>query len=202
MGFPTEPSRCDSGRSRPGGILDRLRGEEGAELVEFTVVFLVLIVLSVAVGDFGRAWALRDKLSNAVRDGARVAISVPNDVANPQCGSAPCSVQVAASAAVQYLTNAAVNVCGMAPASTPPSQGSGFSWTYTSSGSGCTNQWTLKVERALPVVSSGTTVLCTRVTISYPYTWSFARVVKLIAPTSNFATTLTLTTADTTPNLN
>ncbi len=187
--------------------LARLRASDGAELLEFAVILPFLAVMAVAVSDFGSAWALKDKLSNAARDGARVAVSAPNDTGNPQCqnGNTPCSVQVAASDVVQYLSKTGVNTCGMNPSSTVPVQGSGaslYSWTYTAGGSGCAAAWTLKIERAFVIVSSGSNVFCTRVTLTYPFTWNFAHVVKLIAPASTYANSITVQTAALMPNLN
>jgi Flp pilus assembly protein TadG len=193
-------TRCHEG-------LARLWASDGAELLEFAIILPFLAVMAVAVSDFGSAWALKDKLSNAARDGARVAVSAPNDMDNPQCqnGKTPCSVQVAASDVVQYLSHAGVDTCGMNPSSTVPEQGSGaslYTWTYTASGSGCAGAWTLEIERAFVIVSSGSSIFCTRVTLTYPFTWNLAHVVKLIAPGSKYANSITLESAAVMPNLN
>lgn len=211
MGADQQPGRISTlWRSVARG----LRLERGAELVEFAVVLPLLAMVVVGMSDFGAAWVLRDKLSNAARDGARVSVSAPNDttcvvLSTPcQCqgGSTPCSVQVAASAVVQYLTNAQVKACGMNPSSTAPTVGTGvntFTWTYKATASPCsaTFPFTLTINRAVTLVSSGTTVFCTQVTISYPFTWNFGHVVKLVDPTSQFATTFNIKTTELMPNL-
>ena len=194
-------------------VARRLRQERGAELVEFAVVLPLLAMVVVGLSDFGAAWALRDKLSNAARDGARVSVSAPNDTTNPQCrgGSTPCSVQVAASAVVQYLTNAQVNTCSMTPWNTTPKAGANaldpnsnvFTWTYTASGNSCAGTFTLIVNRGMTIVSSGTTVFCTKVTISYPFSWNISHVVKLVDPNAQFlGPNFNLQTTEFMPNLN
>jgi hypothetical protein len=56
------------------------------------------------------------------------------------------------------------------------------------------------VERAVTttvaVGTTTTTVLMTRVTVNYPLKWMFESVIKLLAPSSNYASTLTLTTQE------
>ena len=171
--------------------------EEGTELLELALVLPLLLVMLVGVVDFGQAWSLKDKLANAARDAARVAVADFNDTANPQCaGETPCSVQAAASAAVSSLNNANVNTCGLDPSSDAPVPGT-FTWTYTAA---CANPLTIKVERAVPVGVNPIS-LCTRVTLTYPYKWTFANVAGLLG-TRIFTSTITLTTAETMANLN
>jgi Flp pilus assembly protein TadG len=180
-----------------------LRGAEAAQLVEFAVVMPLLVVLVVGAIDFGTGWVLKDRMANAARDGARVAVSVPNDTTNPKCSGTPCSVQSAASAAVNYLANAGLSACGLDPSSASPSNGPGtFGWTYTSPSNcpGTTIKMSIVVERAVTttvtVGATTTTVLMTRVTVNYPFKWMFGSVVKLLAPSSGYASTLTLTTQE------
>lgn len=172
--------------------------EKGAELLELALVLPLLLVMMVGVIDFGQAWVLKDKLAGAARDAARVAIADFNDTMNPQCPAAtPCSVQAAASAAVTALNNANVNTCGLDPSTTAPQAGT-FTWTYTST---CTNPLTITIERAVPQVVDGATSLCTRVTIKYPYNWTFASVASLLG--NRFASSaITLTGAEMMANLN
>ena len=183
--------------------LSVLSGAEAAQLVEFALAMPLLVVLVVGAIDFGTGWVLKDRMANAARDGARVAVSVPNDTFNPQCGGTPCTVQSAASAAVNYLSNAGLSACGLDPSSTAPTNGPGaFAWTYTSPSNcpGTTIKMSIVVERAVTttvtVGSTTTTVLMTRVTVNYPLKWMFGSVIKLLAPSSNYASTLTLTTQE------
>jgi Flp pilus assembly protein TadG len=184
---------------RRGGFFRRaVSGESGTELLELALVLPLLMVMLIGIVDFGEAWALKDKLSGAARDGARAAIADFNDTTNPQCPAAtPCSVQAAASAALAALNNAGVNTCGLDPSTTAPVAGT-FTWTYTAA---CANPLTIEIERAVPEVVDGTTSLCTRVTLTYPYSWTFSNVAGLLG--NRFATsTITLSGAEMMANLN
>lgn len=172
---------------------------EGAELLEFALALPFLAVLLMGIVDFGGAWALKDKLAGAARDGARVAAGEFNDTTNPQCAGTPCSVQASATAVTAYLFKAGVDTCGLDPSSTAPAAGT-FTWTYTSST--CANPWTITVERAVPVTINGTNVLCTRITLSYPFVWNFGRVFGLLGGSNSFGDTVTLNTAEIMTNLN
>lgn len=173
-------------------------GENGTELLELALVLPLLLVMLIGILDFGEAWALKDKLTGAARDGARAAIADFNDTTNPQCpAETPCSVQAAASAALAALSNAGVNTCGLDPSTTAPVGGT-FTWIYTSA---CTNPLTIKIERAVPEVVDGTTSLCTRVTVTYPYSWTFANMAGLIGNHS-FSSTITISGAEMMANLN
>ncbi|MGH9773573.1 MAG: TadE/TadG family type IV pilus assembly protein [Candidatus Acidiferrales bacterium] len=176
-----------------------LSDSSGAQLIEFALVLPMLLVLLVGISDFGFGFALKDKLTEAAREALRTAISQPNDLSSTQCHGGPCSVQSAASVAVNYLSNAGVNVCGMNPSGAGPSA-SGFVWTYTAS-SGCPSAMTLKIERAVTFTSSTNNVTGTRVTISYPYSWNIGHVIKLLLPSSGYAGTITLTSAELMSNL-
>lgn len=51
-----------------------LRSENGAELVEFALVFPILLVVMLGIIDFGFLFQRYEVLTNAAREGARVAI--------------------------------------------------------------------------------------------------------------------------------
>lgn len=171
--------------------------ERGAELLELALVLPLLLVMLVGIIDFGQAWVLKDKLAGAARDAARVAVGDFNDTLNPQCPAAtPCSVQAAASAAITALNNANVNTCGLDPSTTAPAAGT-FTWTYTSA---CATPLTIKIERAVPEMVDGTTSLCTRVTITDPYNWTFGSVASLLG--NRVTSSITLSGAEIMANLN
>jgi Flp pilus assembly protein TadG len=187
-------------RLRAARVSPRRAGaaEKGAELLELALVLPLLLVMLVGVIDFGQAWVLKDKLAGAARDAARVAVGDFNDTLNPQCAAAtPCSVQAAASAAITALNNANVNTCGLDPSTTAPAAGT-FTWTYTSE---CSNPLTIKIERAVPEMVDGTTSLCTRVTITDPYNWTFGSVASLLGNRVT-SSTITLSGAEMMANLN
>lgn len=162
----------------------------GSQLLEFAFVLPILAVLAVAVGDFGAGFVLRDKLTNAAREGARIAINQPKtDLTQPN----PQTVQGVRDAVVSYLNNSG------APAtlsSTNPCATGMFSWTYC-----LTNGGQIQIERQHVVNVGGTLVLCTRVGISYPYSWTLGRAIRLIAPSSSFGNMLTLSTRSTMKNI-
>jgi Flp pilus assembly protein TadG len=175
------------------------RRDEGAELLEFALILPFLLVMLMGIIDFGGAWAMKDKLAGAAREGARVAVAEFNDSSNPQCSGTPCSVQAAASAVTAYLSNSGVDTCGFDPASTAPAGGT-FTWTYTASS--CANPWSITVERAVPVTVNSTNALCTRITLSYPYAWTFGNLVGMLGGSNPFGNTITLNTAEIMTNLN
>jgi len=172
--------------------------EKGAELLEIALALPFLLVMLVGIIDFGGAWILKDQLTGAARDGARTAVADFNDTTNPQCGGTPCSVQAAASAVVASLSNANVDTCGLIPSSAAPAATPAFTWTYTSSACASSNlPWTIEVERAVPEIVNGTTALSTRVTVTYPYAWTYGNVAA-----NPFGNTITLNSLEIMPNLN
>jgi Flp pilus assembly protein TadG len=51
-----------------------VRGERGTALIEFALVLPLLLVLTVAAVDFGRAFFVKNVLEQAAREGARVRV--------------------------------------------------------------------------------------------------------------------------------
>lgn len=66
----------------------RLKSERGAELIEFALIFPLLLVVIVGIFDFGFLFQRYEVLTNAAREGARIAV-LPNytqtDVQNRVC---------------------------------------------------------------------------------------------------------------------
>ncbi len=159
----------------------------GAQLAEFAVALPILVVVAIGVIDFGAAYNLKHKLTNAAREAARITVSNPlSDSACPTTDP-PCSIQAAAEATKAYLVNAGL---GGASCINPTAQTSGglasYTWTYSCNG------LTLVINRALvvPGGASGTSILSTQVTLSYPYTWSFQKVIGLIGGSATLPSTL------------
>ena len=174
----------------------RLLGDsEASQLLEFALVLPLLVVMVAGAADFGAAWALKDKLTNAARDGARIAASQLNDLnsgSNP-----PASVTVVRDAVANYLTNANVTTCAI---DTNASSAGTLAWQYTSSSTGCGN-FLLKIERGYTFTDGGMTLTATRVTLSYPFNWDFGHIIKLLAPSSTYADSLVLSTTAVMQNL-
>ena len=57
--------------------VDRLNSERGAELIEFALVFPLLLLVMLGIVDFGLMFQRYEVLTNATREGARLAV-LPN----------------------------------------------------------------------------------------------------------------------------
>ena len=192
---------------RVGGHGDRpwwaqLGGAEASSLVEFAVALPLLVVLVVGIFDFGGAFNQKQELNNAAREGARFGASQP---ANDLCTgcTAPPSVDAIRYLVDSYLTAAKVNDCGLGAVAVPTT---GPPWEYDASGNGCAGTLKLKIDRgvAVPETVGGVTVnlLCTLVSISYPYQWHFNKVIQLIVPGATYASVTQIQTDATAANMN
>jgi hypothetical protein len=79
-----------------------------------------------------------------------------------------------------------ISDCGLAVA---PGTKVGLAWTYTAN-TGCPGSLTLTIDRGNTYPTAGApplTVEASQITISYPFQWRFNRIIKLVAPTSNYA---------------
>lgn len=74
-------------------LLARGRSERGAEMIEMALTLPILLLISVGIFEFGRAYQTWQILTNAAREGARLAI-LPNE--------APSDVQARVQ---QYMQN-------------------------------------------------------------------------------------------------
>jgi len=150
----------------------------GAQLLELALVLPILLLLVVGVWDFGSLLLLKDRLTNAAREGARIAVS--NPLANPfgsSCGTVPCSIQAAHDAVVQYLNNAGLDASCLAAAA--PAQ-SGFVWAWQCNGNGIA----LTIDRAATVLTPGDS---TRVSLSWPLRWMLQQ----LMPANTFPASVT-----------
>ena len=57
-----------------------VRGEQGQALVEVALVLPVLLILMLGILEFGRAWYTKQVVTDAAREGARLAVVVDNDI--------------------------------------------------------------------------------------------------------------------------
>ncbi len=180
-------------------------GSEGAALVEFAIIMPFLVVMAVGIFDFGSVYVLKDHLTQAAREGARIAVSEPRDLTTASCNlggtvyNSPCSVAAAMAAVATDLTDQNVSGCVINPAGAPAGN---FTWNFTSASTGCGGNPILAIERDVQVTSGNATLLCTRVTLNYPQSWGFASVIKLLAPSANFPSSFWITASTVMPNLN
>jgi len=170
------------------GLTFRLRREDAAsQIVEFAVALPLLAVFVVGIFDFSGAFTLKQKLTNAAREGARAAAAGPaNDLTNPTTSTGiPASVTDAFWVVDNYLKSEQINDCGLNSA---VGTGSRLTWTYSATGNGCPvngNGVKLTIDRGCVTQSVGVTtvnVVGTCVNIKYSYQWRFQSVITLLVP--------------------
>jgi Flp pilus assembly protein TadG len=169
--------------------LKHLRGTRGAQLLEFALVLPFLAVLLVGAIDFGGAYNVKHILTNAAREGARITVS--NTLTDSSCPDpTPCSIEAAADAVKQYLTNAGLSAASCINPKAPTSSGV-LTWTYSCKG----NNTSLTINRGYVISPQGSTTVIpsTQVTLTYPFTWTFGRIIGLLVngATANTPSTLT-----------
>lgn len=157
---------------------------EGAQLLELALVLPLLLVFVVGIIQFGGAFNLKQKEANAAREGARVMVS--NDLSSTTCTSGYCSVQAAASAMANYMTNASFDSSCIDP--TAPSTTGPPTWTYSCNGI------TLSINNQyLYTPTGGSPETGTQVTVTYPFNWFFNDIIKLLVPNARLSIPNSLT---------
>ncbi|MGA2376179.1 MAG: TadE family protein [Candidatus Sulfotelmatobacter sp.] len=177
-------------------VFQRLWADDRAsQIVEFALSLPLLVLFVVGIFDFSGAISLKQKLTNAAREAARVAAADPaNDLA---AAAVPASVTDAFYVTDNYLLSEKINDCGLSPTPPAPTQ-SALTWTYSSSGSGCPGSGiTLKVNRGckstIPSGPNTVNLIETCVTITYPYKWQYSSVTGLLGITFIGPTGITTT---------
>ena len=173
---------------------------EGSQIAEFAISLPLLAVIVIGITDFGSAFNLKYKLSNAGREGLRFASTqTASDLSNPT----PLSIAAIHDVVDNYLVGEHVNDCGL---STTSPTNAGLIWTY-SANTGCPGNGTLTLTinrgDTFPTTGGNTvTVETTRIRISYPYQWRFSSVVKVLIPSAQYAGVTQITTETVMKNLN
>jgi Flp pilus assembly protein TadG len=170
-------------------LLDRMnrsnlhsrKSERGAELVEFALMLPILLVIIAGLWDFGRAYRAYQAITNAAREGARLAV-VPAGVNQKQ------AVQ---NRVKDYLTKSSLDTSFMT---------SGNIDTYIDVKNPLNSSATTAVTVSLP--GGGTAVVTvSRVSVNYPFTFFiFGPVIKLWVPPSTLGGSITLRTSVTMQN--
>lgn len=157
------------------GTGQRLRRAEcGSQLLEFALALPVLLLLLAGILDFGSMFALKAKLTNAARAGARIVVSTP--LTNIDCASSvPCPIQAAVNDVKNYLSNDGVDASCLNP--TSPSSSTTLSWTFT-----CASGASITIDRGAVVTTGSLAVPSTQVTLTWPVNWKLAR----FLPSSTF----------------
>ena len=171
---------------------------EGSELVELALLVPILLVMVGGIMDFGTAYNLKQKLANAAREGARLGASQPHaDLST----SSPASVQAIKDDVTTYLQQAGVDTSFIGSSMSYDPATPCTATYYTTSGG---VNYGLEIKRCIPIVdTSGTILLETQVTLTYPYGWTygFNHVIKLMVPSALIASTIAIETDATMANL-
>jgi Flp pilus assembly protein TadG len=184
---------------RPGSrwLRRTLTEERAAQIVEFAVSLPLLLLFLVGIFDFSGAISLKQKLTNAARDGARVAAADPaTDLGSPST-TVPVSISDAYQTVDNDLLSAKVNDCGMT--GTTPTLATGVLAWKSPPLTGCAGGtgMVVTIQRGCVALITGTTtdMVNTCVTIQYPYQWTFTSVSGLLGgsfiPPSKITTTST-----------
>ena len=173
----------------------------GSQVLEFAVILPFMIAVMTGVFDFGAAWTVRDKLTNAVREGTRLAVRQSTlDLGQAQ----PPSITAIHDVITSYLSQAGMSQC---PIDVGPTQAaSGLTWNYTSSVPAC-GKLVLTINRGFvdnpPLVVNGSTVIMTRISVQYPYRFLvFDKAIHLIAPDSSYSGNVIINAQSIMQNLN
>lgn len=166
------------------------KDDRAAQIVEFALSMPLLVVFVVGIFDFSGALTLKQKLTNAARDAARVAAADP---ANDLAGSAgvPTSISDAYQVVDNYLLSENINDCGLA-GTTPTQTGGTLQWVSPAL-SGCPGGTglVLTIDRGFLTPQGSFRLVGTQVTLKYPYRWRFNSVSSLVGGTFTGPTTIT-----------
>jgi len=174
-----------------------------SQIAEFAVALPLLLVLVVGIFDFGNAFNMKQKLTNAARDAARFGASQPT---NDLTQTTPSSVLAIRDLVVNYLQTSKINDCGIGTAAATPAGGANpWQWSFTATCPGG-NSVVLTVDRGHIFASTVTTGgnpmsgIATNVTISYPYKWQFNRVIGLLVSGASYPANSQITVSSTLAN--
>ncbi|MEP6643052.1 MAG: TadE/TadG family type IV pilus assembly protein [Acidobacteriaceae bacterium] len=186
------------GWARKFGLLQSfLKDAEASQILEFAVALPLLAVFIVGIYDFSGAFNLRQKLSNAAREGALLGSSQP--ASDISALGTPTSVLAIRDEVDSYLQASQVNDCGL---QNPTPTAAVATWSAIGN---CPNSstLTLTIERGYAITPAGgtTKVLCTRVSISYPYQWRFNSIIQTLVPGASYGS-VQIATNSVFPNLN
>jgi Flp pilus assembly protein TadG len=163
--------------------------DHASKIVEFALSLPLLVLFVVGIFDFSGAISLKQKLTNAAREGARVAAADPaNDLGNTS--GVPVSVLDAFYVVDNYLISEKLNDCGLGTPDLPTQTGGTLTWVSTATGcpgGGPSGTLTLTINRGCvtPQTINGNSVnlVGTCVTILYPYKWQYSSVAGLLGMT-------------------
>jgi len=162
-------------------LLHQRNGERGVELIEFALMLPILLVILAGLWDFGRAYRTYQAITNAAREGARLAV-VPAGINQEE------AVQ---DRVKSYLTKSNLDTSFIT---------SGNIDTYIDVKTPLNSPATTAVTVSIP--GGGTAVVTvSRVSVNYPFTFFvFGPVIRLWVPASTLGGSITLRTSVTMEN--
>ena len=177
--------------SRRIGLLASLRrgwnSDCASQVVETALSLPLLVLFVVGVFDFSGAITLKQKLTNAAREGARVAASDP---ASDMFATVPVAINDAGQVVDNYLRSENINDCGLGPTLPAPTQ-TKLTWKYASTGSCPGTGISVAINRGCSTLENSINLIGTCVTITYAYKWQFNSVSGLFGKSVTGPTTLT-----------
>jgi Flp pilus assembly protein TadG len=173
---------------------------QGSALLEFAISLPILVLFVVGIYDFSEALNLKQKIQQAVQEGAIVAGAQPTSDLQSASGSNPTSTQAVAAAILNSLTGSGVLASGACSAPGTPTL-AGMTWTYAITCNTPADSLVISINRGWvcgsappPQCPSAPTPPCTSspvavgssVAVTYPYHWKlFGSVLQLITPGPN-----------------
>jgi Flp pilus assembly protein TadG len=182
--------------AKVGTVLRWIRGAavdaRGSEIVEFAVAMPLLAFFLIGIFDFSQAYGIKHKLSVATREGARFATTLPTTDLSDDTPPGPTTIREIVRTVGQSLENLGIEDCGLATLQGSISLTGALTWQFT--GNQCTNNPILTINRGFvttaslsaPYPSGTMTVENTQVTLQYPYTWTFGKLVPIVVPGGGF----------------
>jgi hypothetical protein len=170
------------------------RDEHASQIVEFALSLPLLVFLVVGIFDFSNALTLKQRLTNAAREAARVAAADPaSDLVSPSA-AVPVSVGDAFQVVDDYLITEQINDCGLSTASATNTGPNPLTWTYTSTGTCPGTGITLIINRGCTSIMNTTAgvvnIIGTCVELDYPYKWEFNNVAGSLGYTASGPSTI------------
>jgi Flp pilus assembly protein TadG len=187
-------------RSQQLGVAAWLLATKGSAILEFSITIPLLVVFVVGIYDFSGAFNQKQKIEQAAQEGAIVAGAQQTTDIN---SSNPDSLLAAVTAVFNSLAGSGVIPTGGCPPPWPIAN-SGLTWTYTitgCNGSYPNDKLVITINRGWVVATSaGPSVVCTVVTVTYPYHWRFNSVIQLLIPGASYQAITSLTESATVHN--
>jgi Flp pilus assembly protein TadG len=159
--------------------------DRASQIVEFALSLPLLVLFVVGIFDFSGAISLKQKLTNAARESARVAAADPANDLGSGSGAPPVSVVDAFYVVDNYLISEKLNDCGLSTA-LPTQTGGTLTWVSTATGcpGGPSGTLRLTINRGCvkqqTINGNTVNIVGTCVTLLYPYKWQYSSVAGLL----------------------